>query len=316
MPSDLTKNVKNAINNFVALRTSDAHGDIAIDVLRAIRDEAALLVEKQAIFDAFDADALKFYDGDDELRRIVERIKKLIHVIHCTRCVTMDGYSTIDAVIELSKDANMNSVDKSLRLTFKFRREKVPKDMKDDKQQERNCTPFNTKRQNLDRKQNTPTHVTYDIEFSKDYGENKRLLTIEVYAKNNYPSVKEAIPMDDNTSIQEDICDDYGDKMEDDKEQDSMSIVSKDTQDADRYAAYVDPESLQEFLVSAGLELNAENSLFFLMTFPFYEHEWDIFGFLLDCVFGDEDQSDDGYEDVSDTMSGDDNNDDDDDDDL
>jgi hypothetical protein len=75
MPSDLKQKVKIAINNFVASRTSNDHGDIAIDVLRVVRDEAALLMERQTIVDAFDSDALKFYDGDESLKIQVERIK-------------------------------------------------------------------------------------------------------------------------------------------------------------------------------------------------------------------------------------------------
>ena len=31
----------------------------------------------------------------------------------------------------------------------------------------------------------------------------------------------------------------------------------------------------------------------FLLTFPFYEHEWDIAGFLLNALFDDDDQDDD-----------------------
>jgi hypothetical protein len=31
---------------------------------------------------------------------------------------------------------------------------------------------------------------------------------------------------------------------------------------------------------------------FFLMTFPFYEHEWDIVGFLLKAVFDSDDSAD------------------------
>lgn len=39
----------------------------------------------------------------------------------------------------------------------------------------------------------------------------------------------------------------------------------------------------------SGMNLNLQDSLFLLMTFPYYEHEWDIFGFLLECIFGGED---------------------------
>lgn len=314
MPSDLKQKVKIAINNFVASRTSNDHGDIAIDVLRVIRDEAALLMERQTIVDAFDSDALKFYDGDESLKIQVERIKKLLHVIDCSRCVTMDGNSSIDAVVEIVKDSKMKNVNHSIRLTFKYRREAVP--MEYNEMQEATASqsdsPIATENNNNHKHNKNPTHVTYDIEYSKDYGKKKRLLTVEVRAENNYPSAKQAIPMDDENSVENDeefdlIQDEVTNNiMEESKIQDSMSVVSDEKSSADQYAAYVDPETLEDFLESAGLELNAENSLFFLMTFPFYEHEWDIFGFLLDCVFGADDESDD-FEDMGDDSSADDN---------
>ena len=75
MPSELSLSVKAAIKIFAALKTSDEHGEIAIDVFRSIRDEAALLMERQTICDTFDLDPLKFIDGDDKLRKQVERMK-------------------------------------------------------------------------------------------------------------------------------------------------------------------------------------------------------------------------------------------------
>lgn len=54
----------------------------------------------------------------------------------------------------------------------------------------------------------------------------------------------------------------------------------------DRYAAYVDPDSLYEFLSCTGLVFDEATTIYFLMSFPFFEHEWDLLGFLLDVVFG------------------------------
>ncbi len=73
MPSELTQHVKAAIHNFVSLQISN--GEVAIDVLRSIRDEAALLMERQTIWDTFDSDPFKFYDDDPQLRNQVERLK-------------------------------------------------------------------------------------------------------------------------------------------------------------------------------------------------------------------------------------------------
>lgn len=226
--------------------------------------------------------------------------QKLFNVISCSRCSTKDGYSTIEAVVELSKDTKMVNVDQSVRLTFRFRREKIYKESIEHEKRRisrsMSCT--------LERKQQSPTLITYDIDYSKDHGENKRLITIEVHAKNDFPSVEPALPMEDENSSMEDMeeIDKEGRNMKSEinseMNEETMSVDNET--DADRYAAYVDPDALQEFLQSVNLEFNAENSLFFLMTFPFYEHEWDIFGFLLDCVFG-EDEDSEGYEDMTDS---------------
>lgn len=77
MPSELTKSVKDAISNFVSLKTSDSEGYIAIDVLRSIRDEATLMMEYQTICDTFDSDPLRLFDDDDRgtVRHQVSRLK-------------------------------------------------------------------------------------------------------------------------------------------------------------------------------------------------------------------------------------------------
>ena len=49
----------------------------------------------------------------------------------------------------------------------------------------------------------------------------------------------------------------------------------------------MDPEVLETFLESTNLKsLNEATAFFLLMTLPFYEHEWDIVGYVLDTVFG------------------------------
>jgi len=75
----------------------------------------------------------------------------------------------------------------------------------------------------------------------------------------------------------------------------------------DKYIAYLDPDLLHEFVAmnlgAIGKQYSSINEatvFFILMTFPFYEHEWDIVGMVLDEVFGHEDDDgggDDGDED-------------------
>ena len=61
----------------------------------------------------------------------------------------------------------------------------------------------------------------------------------------------------------------------------------------DRYACYVDPESLELFQKAANLaDLSEATAFFTLMVFPFYQHEFDLVGFVLDSIFGNDNDDD------------------------
>jgi hypothetical protein len=296
MPSELVKNVRSAIGNFVKYQTEE-EGHIAIDVLRAIKDEAILQMERQMIIDTFDTDPLKFFQDDAGLKMQIERLKPQIQVISCSRVTTLSGVSTIEAVVELSKGSFMStSVSECIRMTFSFKRLKV--DTISEIEEGSQCNDANYTQKGGGRKQDIPTHITYDIDFNVDHGENKRMISIEVYAPNDHPSVLPAIPLNMEETMEE--YDDDGNIIakENSHDETEMSISSNNEGVVDRYAAYADPDNIQEFLTMTGLELNDENSLFFLMTWPFYEHEWDLFGFLLDSVFGADEDEDEDFEDI------------------
>lgn len=294
MPSDLVKNVRSAIGNFVKHQTEE-EGHIAIDILRAIKDEAILLMERQTIIDTFDADPLKFVQDDAGLKLQIERLKPHIQVISCSRVTTLNGVSTIEAVVELSKGTFMSAaVNECVRLTFSFKRLKL--DNIDEIEEGSQPNGDNHTQRSQVRKQDIPTHITYDIDFNVDHGENKRMISIEVFAPNDHPSVLPAIPLNVEQNMEE--FDEDGNLIREENPQDDteMSISSSNEGPVDRYAAYADPDNIQEFLAMTSLELNDENSLFFLMSWPFYEHEWDLFGFLLDSVFGEDEDED--FEDI------------------
>ena len=60
---------------------------------------------------------------------------------------------------------------------------------------------------------------------------------------------------------------------------------------SDRFAAAMDPDLLHQFLDAIDFaEIDEATAFFLLMTFPFYEHEWDIVGFVLNSVFGSSDE--------------------------
>eukprot|EP00536_Pseudo-nitzschia_multiseries_P003072 jgi/Psemu1/301753/fgenesh1_kg.43_\ len=58
----------------------------------------------------------------------------------------------------------------------------------------------------------------------------------------------------------------------------------------DSYVTYMDPDHLEAFLEITRIksdQLHDGTAFFLLMTFPFYEQEWDLVGFLLEEIFGD-----------------------------
>jgi hypothetical protein len=77
MPSQLTTEVRKVISSLLAHQTSKEGGQIAADVLRAIRDESTLLMELQLIHDTLDSDPLQIFQDDQEsiLRKQVQRIQ-------------------------------------------------------------------------------------------------------------------------------------------------------------------------------------------------------------------------------------------------
>lgn len=288
MPSELVRSVRSAISSFLKHQTEE-EGHIAVDILRAIKDEAHLQMERQIICDTFDA-SLNF--RCNSLKSQIERIKSCMSVISCSRTTTLTGMSTIESIVEFAKAPFMSStVKECIRMRFNFKRLNIDinhyeDDIKSDKDIDNE--------KNGGKKQDIPTHITYDIDYSIDYLENKRILSIEVYAPNNHPSVLPAVPFDDD-EMQD--YDEDGNLIEDSvtTEKAEMSISSMGDGPVDRYNIYVDPENMSDFNQQVGLEMDHSSSIDFLMTWPFYEHEWDIYGFLLDSVFGPEDEE---FEDI------------------
>lgn len=170
--------------------------------------------------------------------------------------------------------------------------------------------------------EHTATSIWYSIDLSKGYGPKQNIVTIRVWADGNKPSRLPAISIDNNDEQDSDDDDweDIDDEGENDdkgdvngqtnselktkeipterktrnptipntKENDDVNSVAEDErQSRDRYACFVDPEMLHSFQECTRLESLDEATAFFtLMTFPFYQHEWDLVGFVLESVFG------------------------------
>ena len=61
----------------------------------------------------------------------------------------------------------------------------------------------------------------------------------------------------------------------------------------DRFGVHINPENVVSFLDHMNINFNEQSVFYFLLSFPFYEHEWDISGFLLTALFDDEVGEDD-----------------------
>jgi hypothetical protein len=86
------------------------------------------------------------------------------------------------------------------------------------------------------------------------------------------------------------------------EEDDSVQLSAGLSSTQDCYVAYLDPDLLHDFVrthfsdkhsIKQNAYISEATAFFILMTFPFYEHEWDIVGYVLDEVFGHEDDEDD-----------------------
>ena len=137
-----------------------------------------------------------------------------------------------------------------------------------------------------------PTFISYNIELSCDYGKKEKLVGVDVYAAGTSPSISKAIPLDDES------CEEFDDKgnfvLKGNKKLQASNkhgIYDLLRDGTDRFDAYIDPECMERFLEWTGLSMDFESLLFVLMSFPYYEHEWDILGFLLDSMFVDENES-------------------------
>ena len=299
MPSELTTEVRSALEAFVKSRTSDG-AYIPADVLRCIRNEASNQLELQQIFDALDSDPYKICDADsddgDAVRRQLTRFKRLLRVESCIRTTTREGRVDIHAVVNIGRDTKTSiEVKDMVRLEFTYSRCPIDYDSvglgtqnqdgdSNDHSGEREfakvCTDEASALTDV-LETHKGTQVTYSIYYSRDHGRKLRVMTIEVLASGEAPSDHEAIPMEDSED-EWDEFDENGDPLDKkhNMEQDGNSkVVTMGTaQNApivadgkDRYSAYIDPDAFMEFFENVGLAFDESTAVFFLLTFPYCE---------------------------------------------
>jgi hypothetical protein len=287
--ADLTPSVQGVIEQFLA---SKHEYHTKADILRVFRDQSELLYERQVVLDVLTQDPMNQFDGHP---KVMERIQRLLKIVSCHRLTTYEGLSVIESTIQLDKDDQMKFVDNNIQISFRYERRPMPtKDIHDG------------------HASHDGTYIVYTIDISKDFGRKLRLMTIECWARGQVPSVQLAKLIDGWEDMEEDEIDMETtrdiDESEDtnshkseqadisqevdmhESKDDSVSLDNTDDDDdADRFTANMDPDVLETLKSSSGLEVEDEFMLFLLMTFPYWEQEWDLVGFALDAIFGDDD---------------------------
>ena len=300
----------------------------------------------------------------------------MMKVVSCSRTATGDGYSFIQAVVQLNSDGKMQGVNENVHLHFSFLREPQNHDDKDDLtnhaiDDEMSCEQYSNGVHKLNSNRNStvsakrkrgdsldisqtkkPKHsnnnvktdhnqneimncddstgqfnnsgfrpktiITYKVEYSVDWGRQEKLFGVDIYAAGDFPSVEEAIPMmdgdddsfsgadsdeekstnnvngdeNDNENKATNLIGDTSEfeeiEMSSNEEKSGERAAYGNAEAADRFGVFVDPQNILAFLERLNVNFNEQSVFHFLLMFPFYEHEWDISGFLLASLFDDD----------------------------
>ena len=297
--SNLREPVRNAIRSFVQ---SQENVHIATDVLRVIQEEANLMKETQDLHDMLDSDPF-------EQLKDLQRLKFLTRVTSCDRVRAGSDYSVINAVVTMEKCQN-------LQLTFKYERKPravgVPGchvwysiDVSQNFGQRENlltvqvwapagvpsgepaiCVHGAFLAANEEDDEDGWEDIDEDEEYAGGTNVEPEHMIISDDSQPDSPLVSPKKHKKQKTSSAP------SDEQREGKNDNNADEDEKE-ETSDSFLAFLDPDILEKFLELAELMPMDEGAAFFLlMTFPFYEHEWDLVGYVLDQVFGGESDND------------------------
>ncbi|CAB9496902.1 expressed unknown protein [Seminavis robusta] len=315
----LRQSVRDQLQSFVS--TQEATGDaLAVDVWRILQEESKLLYETQCIRDMLDQDPFQCYGNNNDIKKVVQRFQQCLQVTSCHRLEKEDDYCLYQATVQI------NTANNTADATMKKSNNKPSSPMHKKPKRLHAATTFQQQLHfHYERQpatETTATAIWYSIDVSKNYGPKQNLLTIRCWADGNKPSRLPAVSIEEEAG--EDDDDDWEDVSEEEEDDNETKSESKqppkngtksaqkttvesnsktngneeepkEKDDRDRYACFLDPDVLQSFQTCANLtEMDEATAFFTLMTFQFYQHEWDLVGFVLDSVFGYNDEEEEG----------------------
>lgn len=315
--SDLRPQVRTVLQNFVA-QHQDHH--TASDILRVLQEEAALLKETQDVRDALTSDPYEHFESLKSTKSM-RRFQELLQVTCCDRVRVGATVARTHAVVAWPTKKNY------MELTFLYER-RPRSGIPPGENGEVGCQVSYTIELSYDHGQrqrllevvvwaasNVPSHepavcIQNELEeeeggwedIDDDEAETDGAGTAEKIEKEttkdattttiSSSSSSSASPPNVSPANKKQKTEDKV-GQENDKDPRDTTIETKD-----QYVAFLDPDVLESFLDSAGLSPMEDATAFFLlMTFPFFEHEWDLVGYVLDQFFGGGDSDDEGEND-------------------
>ena len=253
----------------------DSLDETADDVLRAVERQATLLSAEERVKDALTADP---FERLETIPAAITELKSILKVTDFHSVATLEGYC-----LTLAEAAfPLNSNESSVYLSFRYER-RVANDNKG------------------------PT-VSYTIDLSRGSALRRKLLWVQVWAVANAPSGNARNVADDEDDLWSDIesgDDEYqlinpsnnGKRARTIEDCGELREQSGEKAVLDLFAAGADPDLIEELVNALQLApMDDLTAVFLLMTFPFFDHEWDLVGFLLDAVFGGGDEDENGMQ--------------------
>lgn len=278
--------IHHVLQSYVKSKVEDGD-DSAVDTLRMLQSEAKLLYEREVILNNLDTDVFGIFKDEDGcadgLSPLQSKIKESISVISYDKCITREGYISIEAVIQLR-------CAETLTLSFSFEKQHVTycsgSRSKKGIAYSSLCSSDGNSFEHLLKKRKTEesckigTQICYNIYMGKDYDKKEKLLSVEIKASGKDPSIEEHI-----AACEEE---EEGEELDVDEETDFRFLFGGD--EKDRFVVRLDPEQLMHFLEWSELKFHDffPDCVHFLLTFPYFDNEWDIVGYVEDVVMGDD----------------------------
>ena len=295
--SNIRPEVRSIIKN--VLEAQDGYHS-KVDVLRVIEEEAILMKETQYTVDMLDSDPMEQFS---RVKPQIEHLKRTLQVKSCSRVRVTNNYCKIDAVIGFEKSDN-------LQLTFRYERKRrlgedgrttkagfhirYSIEMSINHQQRENIVVVEVWTDNNWPSIQKAVCVNEMMQGAANDGDDEEGGWEDIKEGETGEVAVVEVPTTKNSEESSQTNAKRPRLNDDSQEETSENGNDNDDEgdEPDSYLAHLDPEVLHEFLELAGIkskrdEMQEDTAFFLLMTFPFYEQEWDLVGFVLEEMFGD-----------------------------